>query len=120
MMKRYNITSEVIPGTDTWAESSRIKIDEADNGEWVRIEDVNAERDVTGKNPDKMSARELRNEVRSLRRLKGHVELLRQVLEMARKKLELYRDFSDGKYRGGIEHTTLIGNIKRTLTATKP
>ena len=118
MMKRYNITSEVIPGTETWAESSRIKIDEAENGGWVRIEDVNAERDVTGKNPDKMSKRELRNEVKSLRRLKGHVELLRQVLEMCRKKLELYRDFSDGKYRCDTEHTALICNIKRTLNAT--
>lgn len=40
MMKRYNITAETVPGNDTWAESSRIEIDEADNGEWVRYKDA--------------------------------------------------------------------------------
>jgi hypothetical protein len=86
-----------------------------------------------GQDPDKMSERELRHEVKALRhdintgvcrfdcrgRLKGHVKLLRQVLEMAETKLELYRDHSDGQYHGGIEHTALIGNIKRTMEITK-
>lgn len=39
MIKRYEITSEVIPGTDTWAESSRIQIEASDRGEWCRYED---------------------------------------------------------------------------------
>jgi hypothetical protein len=39
-MRRYNIKADVVPGNDTWAEDARIKIEEVDNGEWVRYEDA--------------------------------------------------------------------------------
>ena len=54
------------------------------------------------------------------KRLKGHIELLRLTLTHARDKLEIYRDHSDGVYHGGIQHTSLIGNIKTTLEITEP
>ena len=43
-MKRYNITSETeFDPPYTGAALPRIKITEADNGEWIRYEDVQAE-----------------------------------------------------------------------------
>ena len=60
---------------------------------------------------------ELEDEVK---KLKGHITLLRLNLRHARDKLEIYRDYSDGEYHGGIEHTKLIGNIRTTIDITKP
>lgn len=55
-----------------------------------------------------------------VRKLKGHITLLRLTLTHAKAKLEVYRDNSDGQYHGGIEHTSLIGNIKTTMSITEP
>ena len=46
------------------------------------------------------------------------IELLRSVLDHAREKLEIYRDHSDGAYRGGVEHTALIRMIDESLAVT--
>lgn len=55
-----------------------------------------------------------------VKKLKGHVTLLRLTLTHARDKLEVNRDHSDGAYHGGIEHTKLIGNIRTTMDITGP
>ena len=56
----------------------------------------------------------------TLPRLHKQIELLRTTLGHAHEKLELYRDHSDGRYHGGIEHTSLIRMIKETLSITEP
>ena len=50
-----------------------------------------------------------------IERLLTEGRLLVQVLKMARKKLEVYRDHSDGQYHGGVEHTALIRSIDTAL-----
>ncbi len=55
-----------------------------------------------------------------LPRLKGHIKLLRLVMISCEEKLEVYRDYSDGRYHGGAEHSSLIGRIKVAMEITKP
>lgn len=40
--------------------------------------------------------------------------LCQDTLKHAKKKLEAYRDHSNGEYHGGVEHTRMIGMIKET------
>lgn len=56
------------------------------------------------------------------RRIKTANTLTSHTLKCAKEKLEIYRDYSDGAYHGGIEHTALIAMIDRTLSvlATPP
>lgn len=56
------------------------------------------------------------DEIRSLRTTTKSVnKLTNATLRHAKEKLEIYRDHSDGEYHGGIEHTSLIVMINRTL-----
>lgn len=55
------------------------------------------------------------DEIRSLRTTKSVNKLTSHTLRHAKEKLEIYRDYSDGAYHGGIEHTSLIAMINRTL-----
>ena len=51
----------------------------------------------------------------TVKALKAKNRVLVSVLRMAREKLEIYRDHSDGQYHGGIEHAALIRNIDLAL-----
>ena len=42
-------------------------------------------------------------------------KLVEVTLVRCREKLEIYRDHSDGEYRGGMEYTALIKMIDTTL-----
>lgn len=42
----------------------------------------------------------------------------RHLLKLCKEKLELYREYSDGRYHGGVEHTHLIKMIDNHLGPT--
>ena len=49
-------------------------------------------------------------------RLQSNLKIAAAVIGMAKRKLEIYREYSDGSYHGGVEHTVLIKTIDETLS----
>ena len=70
---------------------------------------------TTKNNPEETFRRLNKWQAGEIERLLTEGRLLVQVLKMAREKLEVYRDHSDGQYHGGVEHTALIGSIDTAL-----